>query len=132
MVEAEEAAPAEAGGADSEATADEPEQAMAPIAASPAPKSKGKKADKADKEDEDPDLAKIPFLKQLPPDVQQTIPELHISFHSYSIKPSARLVSISGKILREGESYDENVKLETITVKGVVLVCKGRRFRLEV
>ena len=120
--------------ADGEAPAAEAEerQAMVPIAASPAPKSKAKPNRGSDKEEEDPELAKIPFFKQLPPDVQQTIPELHISFHSYSIKPAARLVSISGKILREGESYDENVKLETITVKGVVLVYKGRRFRLEV
>lgn len=120
--------------ADGEAPAAEAEEqhAMVPIAASPAPKSKAKPKRGSDKEEEDPELAKIPFFKQLPPDVQQAIPELHISFHSYSIKPAARLVSISGKILREGESYDENVKLETITVKGVVLVYKGRRFRLKV
>lgn len=113
---------AEAAGAEAE------EKPMAPIAVSKPPKAKGKKTDK---DDEDPELAKIPLLKQLPPDVQQTIPELHISFHSYSIKPSARLVSISGKILREGQEFDEGVKLVTITNKGVVMDVKGRRFRLK-
>lgn len=105
------------------------DEGLTPIASSPPSQ---RKAKKADQEEEDPELAKIPFLKQLPAEVQQTIPELHISFHSYSIKSSARLVSISGKIMHEGDEFDENLKLETITVKGVVLVFKGRRFRLNV
>ena len=115
----------ETGGTGATAT----DQTLSPIAASAATKSKSKKIDK---ESEDPELAKIPLLNQLPLEVQQGIPELHISFHSYSIKPSARLVSISGKILREGEAFDETIKLETITTQGVVLAIKERRFRLRV
>lgn len=97
----------------------------------PATKAQKAKAMRAIKEGEDPELAKIPYLKQLPPEVRQTIPELRISFHSYSIKPASRLVSIGGKILREGQDFDGNVKLETITVKGVIMVVNDRRFRID-
>ena len=110
-------------------TAVEAPQALVPIATSLGAKEKAKKAER---EEEDPELAKIPLLKQLPAEVQKSLPALHISFHSYSITPSARLVSISGKILRQGQEFDENLKLERITTKGVVLDFKGKRFRLDV
>lgn len=102
---------------------------LSPIAASASPKSNNKKTAK---DEEDPEISKIPFLNKLPPEIQQGIPEMHISFHSYSIKASARLVSISGKILREGDSFDTDVKLETITTKGVIMKVKDRRFQLKV
>lgn len=107
-------------------------EALVPIATAPSAKEQAKKRRAEREKEEDPELAKIPYLKQLPAEAQQAIPELHISFHSYSIKPASRLVSIGGKILREGQEYDESVTLETITVKGVVLVSNGRRFRLDV
>jgi len=122
-----EAPPAAEEGLGTEAAA--PSETVPPIVKTPTPKSKSKKTDK---ENEDPELAKIPLLNQLPPDIQQAVPEMHISFHSYSIKPAARLVSISGKILREGEEFDDAVKLETITTQGVVMKVKDRRFRLKV
>ena len=125
-----EEAPAVDEEADTEAIeAEADDQTLTPIATSPEREGKIKKADKED--EEDPELAKIPFLRQLPAEVQQSIPELHISFHAYSIKPSSRLVSIDGKILREGQEAGENLTLERITVKGVVLDYNGRRFRLE-
>lgn len=106
------------------------EQTLVPIASSRGAKERAQK--KAEKEDEDPELAKIPFLKQLPAEIQKSLPVLHVSFHSYSHTPSARLVSISGKILRQGQEFDENLKVERITVKGVVLDFKGKRFRIDV
>ncbi len=124
-------APVEEDEADTETTGVAAEvQALAPIAVSAAGKAKPKKGDK--ESEDDPELAKIPFLRQLPADIQQSVPELHISFHAYSIKPSSRLVSIGGKILREGQQVGENLTLERITVKGVVLNINGRRFRLEI
>lgn len=106
------------------------EQTLVPIASSRGAKERAQK--KTEKEDEDPELAKIPFLKQLPAEIQKSLPVLHVSFHSYSHTPSARLVSISGKILRQGQEFDENLKVERITVKGVVLDFKGKRFRIDV
>lgn len=105
-------------------------EVMAPIASAPPPKDKGKRRSR--REEEDPALAKIPFLKQLPEEMQQGLPDLHISFHAYSIKAKSRLVSIGGKVLREGQELEEGVKLETITNKGVVIVANGQRFRLNV
>ncbi|MDD5759067.1 MAG: general secretion pathway protein GspB [Desulfobulbaceae bacterium] len=102
---------------------------LSPIAASAPPPKNSRKADKTE---EDSELSKIPLLNQLPPDIQQGLPELHISFHSYSIKAAARLVSISGKILHEGDSFDADVKLETITTKGVIMKVKDRRFQIQV
>jgi hypothetical protein len=117
---------AEEGGA----VAVEEKEVMKPIASSPPPKAKGKRM--SEREQEDPELAKIPFLKQLPAETQQGLPELRISFHAYSIKPQSRLVSISGKVLREGQELADGVKLETITAKGVVLEANGQRFRMNV
>ncbi|MBA3013820.1 MAG: general secretion pathway protein GspB [Proteobacteria bacterium] len=105
------------------------DQVLVPIATSQGATERVKRAKRVE---EDPELAKIPFLKQLPVEVQKSLPVLHISFHSYSIKPSARLVSISGKILRQGEEFDQDLKLDRITVKGVVLDYKGKLFRLDV
>lgn len=103
-------------------------QVLAPIAVSPEPIAKPRKT----RREEDPELAKIPFLKQLPVEIQKTLPVLHISFHSYAIRPEDRLVSISGKILRQGQEFDENLKLERITLKGVVFNFNGKLFRLDV
>ncbi|MDA8417593.1 MAG: general secretion pathway protein GspB [Desulfobacteraceae bacterium] len=104
------------------------EEEPPPVAFSqPRPHAKSKVRDQ---DHEDPELAKIPLLKQLPADFRQSLPELHLSFLSYSIHPESRLVSISGKVLREGQDFDDNIKLETITPNGVVLNDKGHRFRL--
>ena len=112
-----------------EAAAEErSEEEPPPVAFSqPRPHSKSKVRDQ---DREDPELAKIPLLKQLPADFRQSLPELHLSFLSYSIHPESRLVSISGKVLREGQDFDDHLKLETITPNGVVMNDQGHRFRL--
>lgn len=86
---------------------------------------------KGEKEREKKELSRIPYVHQLPPDVQAALPDFHISFHSYSNRPSARLVSINGKIMREGQTI-EGIELERITPDGVVLLYKSRRFRVDV
>ncbi len=112
-----------------EAAAEErSEEEPPPVAFSqPRPHAKSKVRDQ---DREDPELAKIPLLKQLPADFRQSLPELHLSFLSYSIHPESRLVSISGKVLREGQDFDDHLKLETITPNGVVMNDQGHRFRL--
>jgi len=77
-------------------------------------------------------LSKIPFMFQLPDSVKNSLPEIHISFHSYSRKPAARLVSINGKIVREGQQFENDLTLEEITPEGVVMVYKSRRFRINI
>ena len=74
----------------------------------------------------------IPLLSTLPQSFRQRLPELSISFLSYSQKPSKRLVSINGRILREGQTITDDLTVEKITSAGVVLNYRDDRFRLEV
>ena len=74
----------------------------------------------------------IPLLSTLPRSLRQRLPELSISFLSFSQKPSRRIVSINGRILREGQTITDDLTVEKITSAGVVLNYRGDRFRLEV
>jgi len=77
-------------------------------------------------------LAEIPFLRQLPAEVRVRIPEIHISYHAYFFNAARRMVSIDGKIFREGNIIDGDLKLVWITPSGVVLQYKNWRFRVNV
>jgi general secretion pathway protein B len=77
-------------------------------------------------------LAKIPYLRRMPADYRKDVPEIHISFHSYFYKPEKRLVSINGRIYREGEELKGGLKLEKITPAGVVISFKEREFRVKI
>jgi general secretion pathway protein B len=69
-------------------------------------------------------------LHELPLSIQQDLPDLTISGHIYSNKPTLRIVNINGQILREGESVAANLKLEEITSTGIILSYQGFRFRM--
>ncbi len=77
-------------------------------------------------------LAKVPFLHQMSADFQKGIPEIHISFLSYSYQPAKRLVSINGRIYREGRGIQNGLQLEKITPGGVVLSYKKRLFKVNI
>jgi len=77
------------------------------------------------------ELAKIPFLYQLPEDFRKNLPRIHISFLSYSYTPAKRLVSINGKLLREGQNIEVGLQLAKITPVGIVLTYKSRQFKVE-
>ncbi|MFW8601901.1 general secretion pathway protein GspB [Desulfobacterota bacterium M19] len=77
-------------------------------------------------------LAEIPFLRQLPAEVRARIPEIHISYHAYFFDAARRMVSIDGKIFREGNIIDGDLKLVWITPSGVVLQYKNWQFRVNV
>jgi hypothetical protein len=74
----------------------------------------------------------IPLFGDLPQSLRQHLPELSISFLAYSRKPSERIVSINGRIIREGQTIADNLTLEKITSVGAVLNYRGDRFLLEV
>ena len=76
-------------------------------------------------------LAKVPFLRQLPDEFRRGLPQIHISFLSYSYAPAKRLVSIDGVILREGQELGGGLKVEKITPVGVVLTYKKRQFKVD-
>ena len=74
----------------------------------------------------------IPLLASLPRSLREAIPELTISFHVYTQNSATRLVSINGRIIRQGQEVAPDLTLEEITAKGVIFNYKGDRFRMEV
>ncbi|MDA8084558.1 MAG: general secretion pathway protein GspB [Nitrospiraceae bacterium] len=72
---------------------------------------------------------KVYSLADLPPSVRQDLPDIVISGHSYSSDPSARLVLINGKTMREGQVITGGLILQQITSDGVILSYKGYRVR---
>ena len=75
---------------------------------------------------------KIPLLGNIPRSIRAELPELSISFHVYAQKPKSRLVSINGRVLREGQSVAEGLTVEEITSEGVILNFNGELFKMEV
>lgn len=68
-------------------------------------------------------------MAELPLPIQQEIPVMTIQLHAYSSKPMNRLVSINFRMLHEGESLVQGLRLEQITPEGVIFSYKGYRFR---
>lgn len=68
-------------------------------------------------------------VTELPASIQQEIPAMTIQFHAYSSIPANRLVSINSLMLHEGESLMPGLKLEQITVEGMIFSYKGYRFQ---
>jgi len=68
-------------------------------------------------------------FSDLPVSIQQEIPKLAISVHAYSPVAKERLVGINDRVLREGEQLAPGLKLEQITLDGMIISYKGYRFR---
>jgi hypothetical protein len=71
---------------------------------------------------------KIVGMKELPLSIRQKLPDLAISGHFYDTRPSARLMTVGGRILHEGAAVAPGVTLERITPDGAVFSCDGIRF----
>ncbi|MEH6576262.1 MAG: general secretion pathway protein GspB [Amphritea sp.] len=72
----------------------------------------------------------IIYWRQLPLDVQRSLPDLQFSVHIFTTEPSARMVKVNGSIRHEGDLISGNVRLFKITKRGVVLIYNGHRFRM--
>jgi general secretion pathway protein B len=59
-----------------------------------------------------------------------TLPALQLNLHVYDAMPVNRYVLLNSVRLREGEFTPDGIKVERITVRGVVLEAGGRRFLL--
>jgi general secretion pathway protein B len=57
------------------------------------------------------------------------LPKLSLSFLVYSKNPPDRMVSINGRMVREGQEVSAGLKLEEIAPDGVIFNYKGYRFR---
>lgn len=65
---------------------------------------------------------------ELPLAIQQELPRINISAHFYDADPAARIVSVRGNVLHEGQEVAAGLKLEKITPEGVVLSYKDYHF----
>ncbi|MDF1577920.1 MAG: general secretion pathway protein GspB [Desulfobulbales bacterium] len=68
----------------------------------------------------------------LPGNIRNALPELTIAAHYYSSSPAARMASINGRIMRQGQKTAEGLLLEEINHDGVVFSFDKYRFSLKV
>ena len=80
-------------------------------------------------EDTPPKLVKY---SDLPSDVRSDLGELSISAHYYANDPTARMVSINGRIMRQGKSVKSGIVLDEITRQGVIINFRKYRFSMDV
>lgn len=73
----------------------------------------------------------VPYLQDLPPQVQKELPKLKFAGHAYAKDPAKRMIIINGKIMKEGDRVDALTKLAEITWEGVIIDSKGIRFRVK-
>jgi len=65
----------------------------------------------------------------LPVSIRKQLPPLTVAVHAYSDTPQERLVSINGRMLREGDTLAPDLRLEQITPEGMIFSFRGYRFR---
>ena len=70
-------------------------------------------------------------LLELPEHIQDALPEIAISLHFFSTEAASRLATINDRDLREGEMLSGGLRLEEITMDGVVLSFRGYNFRVD-
>jgi general secretion pathway protein B len=69
-------------------------------------------------------------LGQLPDDIRKELPDITIKGHIYSNSPSSRIANINGIITKEGDTVTSGLKVEEITMTGVIFDYGGFRFRI--
>lgn len=72
----------------------------------------------------------IQDLGQLPAEIQKDLKDVSISGHIYSDQPAARIVTINGGLMHEGDSFAPGVKIDEITMSGIICTYRGYRFRI--
>lgn len=75
---------------------------------------------------------RLPEVSQLSKDMQKELPSISIKAHIYSDNPSSRMVNINGLLMREGEEIADGLRIDEITLSGVILTYKDVRFRIRV
>lgn len=69
-------------------------------------------------------------FERLPEEIKKELPDISISGHIYSNNPGSRIVNINGRIIREGEDVSNGLKVEEITVSGVIFSYRELCFRI--
>lgn len=78
------------------------------------------------------DLMNIPYLHELPDYQQQSIPAMEFAGHVYSSDASNRSVIINGQFMEQGDNLLPGLRIETITVNGVVFAYQDSLFRVDI
>ncbi|WP_151638017.1 general secretion pathway protein GspB [Noviherbaspirillum aerium] len=68
-------------------------------------------------------------LRDLPPQIQQEVPQYSVGGYIYSGNKADRSVVINKRLLREGDEIAPGLTLERMTPTGMVLNYKGYRYR---
>ena len=85
-----------------------------------------------DRENPPPSQPELITFADLPPDIRSALPKLVIAAHYYASKPSSRMASINGRVMRQGQTITDGLILEEIIREGVILSFHDYRFSLEV
>lgn len=76
--------------------------------------------------------APAPHFRELPFDVQQSLPAIAYSVHLYAAEPAHRMVKIDGRVRREGDTVKPGLVLEEITPTGAIFSFRDNVFRVPV
>jgi general secretion pathway protein B len=107
-----------------------PASAVAAMPASPALAPAPKSAPAPAPKKPEPAPERVPRLAELPPDVRAKVPELAVNGAVYSPAPAQRMVIVNGQVLREGDAYGANLRLQRINPKSAVFTVGDRKFEL--
>lgn len=77
-----------------------------------------------------PQFEGAPEVAELPLSVQQDLPPLVLSLHSWVANPAERKVTVNGRLLHEGQEVAAGLLLEQVTPTGAVFTFHGYRFRM--
>lgn len=67
-------------------------------------------------------------IEDLPLSIQQSLPSINISVSIYSDEPSSRVAKINGSMIKEGEYLTAGLRVEKITLDGVIFSYQNYRF----
>lgn len=74
---------------------------------------------------------KTPYLEELAPSFQETVPQFQLDGHVFSPEPLQRMIMINNKIMREGEIIEKDFILDEITPSGIILRYGTERFQMK-
>ena len=74
----------------------------------------------------------MPHFRELPYDIQQSLPVISYSVHLYAAEPSHRMVKIDGRVRREGDTVKPGLVLKEITPTGAIFSYRDNIFRVPV
>jgi general secretion pathway protein B len=66
----------------------------------------------------------------LPPEARAALPKLGVSGATYSANPEHRMLIVNGQVVREGQSIEPGLVLETILPRSAVFNHNGTRFNV--